>query len=263
MTTRKVGAATTAAAIAVLAFLALPIVIIFPLALSPSEYLTFPPQGLSLRWLETVLASADWRGSIWLSLRIALGATALAVVLSVLAALALVRGRFRFKQLVYALILLPMIVPNIISAIAMFFFFADAGGAFGSTLAIVIGHAVVSLPIAVIILSATLQGVDGRLEHAALSLGANRYTAFRRITLPLIAPGIASACIFAFLSSFDELLIAMFMAGSTAQTLPVRIWNSVLFQLDPTIAAVSALLVVVSVIALLAANLLARRGAKA
>jgi len=263
MNAGKVGWATRVAAIAVLAFLAVPILIIFPLALSPSEYLTFPPQGLSLRWLETVLDSADWRSSIWLSFQIAVGSTLLAVALSVLAALALVRGRFRFKQLVYALILLPMIVPNIISAIAMFFFFADSAAAFGSTVAIIIGHAVVALPIAVIILSATLQGVDGRLENAALSLGAGRYTAFRRITLPLIAPGIASACIFAFLSSFDELLIAMFMAGSTAQTLPVRIWNSVLFQLDPTIAAVSALLVVVSVIALLAANLLARRGAKA
>ncbi|WP_459618307.1 ABC transporter permease [Bordetella sp. 2513F-2] len=262
MNPHKVGWATSAAAIAVLLFLALPILIIFPLALSPSDYLSFPPQGLSLRWVEEVLGNADWRASIWLSFQIAVGATILAVVLSVLAALALVRARFRFKQLVYALILLPMIVPNIISAIAMFFFFADRGAMFGSTAAIIIGHAVIALPIAIIILSATLQGVDSRLENAALSLGANRYTAFRRITLPLIAPGIASACIFAFLSSFDELLIAMFMAGSTAQTLPVRIWNSVLFQLDPTIAAVSALLVVVSVLALLAANLLASRGAR-
>lgn len=262
MNPRKVGWATSAAAIAVLAFLALPILIIFPLALSPSDYLTFPPQGLSLRWIEAVLGSADWRASIWLSFQIAVGATVLSVALSVLAALALVRGRFRLKQVVYALILLPMIVPNIISAIAMFFFFADRGAMFGSTLAIIIGHTVIALPIAIIILSATLQGVDAGLESAALSLGADRLTAFRRITLPLIAPGIASACIFAFLSSFDELLIAMFLAGTAAQTLPVQIWNSVLFQLDPTIAAVSALLVVVSVLALLAANLLARRGAR-
>ncbi|VFR43166.1 Spermidine Putrescine ABC transporter permease component potC (TC_3.A.1.11.1) [plant metagenome] len=263
MNTHTLGLVTRVSACLVLGFLALPILIIFPLALSPSEYLTFPPQGFSLRWLEAVLESPDWRDSIWLSFKIALGSTVLAVILSVLAALALVRGRFKLKQIVYALILLPMIVPNIISAIAMFFFFADKGGVFGSTVAIIIGHAVIALPIAIIILSSTLQGVDSRLENAALSLGANRFTAFRRITLPLIAPGIASACIFAFLSSFDELLIAMFMAGSTAQTLPVRIWNSVLFQLDPTIAAVSALLVIVSVLALLAANLFARRGARA
>lgn len=262
MNSHSVGLATRIAAILVLAFLALPIIIIFPLALSPSEYLTFPPSGLSLRWIEAVLESADWRSSIWLSLQIAVGSTVLAVIFSILAALALVRGRFRLKQLVYAVILLPMIVPNIISAIAMFFFFADKAAAFHSTVAIIIGHAVVALPIAIIILSSTLQGVDGRLENAALSLGAGRYTAFRRITLPLIAPGIASACIFAFLSSFDELLIAMFMAGSTAQTLPVRIWNSVLFQLDPTIAAVSALLVIVSVLSLLAANFLARRSVR-
>lgn len=262
MNGHSVGLTTRVAAIAVLVFLALPILIIFPLALSPTDYLTFPPRGVSLRWFEAVLTNADWRGSIWFSLQIAVGSTILAVLLSVLAALALVRGRFRFKQAVYALILLPMIVPNIISAIAMFFFFADKGAVFGSMPAIIIGHAVIALPIAIIILSANLQGVDGRLENAAMSLGASRYTAFRRITLPLIAPGIASACIFAFLSSFDELLIAMFMAGSTAQTLPVRIWNAVLFQLDPTIAAISALLVVVSILALLAANLVARRGAR-
>lgn len=262
MNENATGLATRLTAAAVLCFLALPILIIFPLALSPTEYLTFPPQGFSLRWLEAVLMSPGWRGSIWLSFKIAVGSTLLAVVLSILAALALVRGRFRFKQIVYAIILLPMIVPNIISAIAMFFFFAEKGSAFGSTLAIVIGHAIIALPIAIIILSSTLQGVDGKLENAALSLGANRYTAFRRITLPLIAPGVASACIFAFLSSFDELLIAMFMAGSTTQTMPVRIWNSVLFQLDPTIAAVSALLVIVSVLSLLIANLLARRSVR-
>lgn len=262
MNDRKIGWFTIVMATLVLVFLAVPILIIFPLALSPSEYLRFPPDGVSLRWLTQVLTSDDWLASMWLSFRIALLSTVLSVVLALLSALALVRGRFRFKQAVYALILLPMIVPNIISAIAMFFFFAESVP-LGSVASIAIGHAVIALPIAVIILSSTLQGVDSRLENAALSLGADRFTAFRRITLPLIAPGIASACIFAFLSSFDELLIAMFMAGSQAQTLPVRIWNSVLFQLDPTIAAVSALLVVVSVVALLAANLAMRRSSRA
>ncbi len=255
MNEQKVGWAIKISGALVLFFLVLPIVIIFPLALSSSDYLKFPPDGFSLRWIDTVMHDSAWLESVWLSFRIALLSTLLAVVLSVLAALALVRGRFRFKQAVYALILLPMIVPSIISAIAMFFFFAELP-LFSSTVSIVIGHAVIALPIAIIILSATLQGVDSGLENAALSLGASRFTAFRRITLPLILPGIASACIFAFLSSFDELLIAMFMAGTSVQTLPVRIWNAVLFQLDPTIAAVSALLVIVSVLALLAANLL-------
>jgi putative spermidine/putrescine transport system permease protein len=124
-----------------------------------------------------------------------------------------------------------------------------------------IGHTVLALPVAVILLSATLQGVDQRLEQAALSLGASRFTAFRRITLPLVAPGVAAAAIFAFLSSFDELLVSMFLAGPGQETLPVKIWNSVLFQLDPSIAAVSALLVLLSVVALGVTGLLQRRGA--
>lgn len=247
-----------AAAVLVLLFLALPILIIFPLALTSADYLSFPPPGYSLRWVRAILTDSAWMGSVWYSLKVAFISTLAAVCISLLAALALVREQFRFKQTVYALVLLPLIVPNIISAIAMFFFFADLKLVDG-IIPIVIGHTVVSIPVAVIILSASLQGFDERLEHAALSLGANRYTAFRCITLPLIAPGMLSACIFAFLSSFDELLIAMFLAGADHQTLPVRIWNAVLFQLDPKIAAVSALLIAVSVLSLLAANAVSRR----
>ncbi len=256
--TIRTGRLTRMVAAGVLLFLALPILIIFPLAFNSANYLSFPPQGWSLRWFEQVMEDPGWRESIGLSLRIAVAATVFALALSLLAALALVRGRFRFKQAIYALILLPMIVPNIISAISMFFFFADKPG-FGAFLSIAIGHSVLALPIATIMLSATLQGMDRRLEDAAMSLGASRLTAFRRITLPLIAPGIAAAGIFAFLSSFDELLVAMFLAGQGTQTLPVRIWNAVQFQLDPSIAAISALLVVLSVLCLLAVHLLAGR----
>jgi len=258
MNQRQVGWFVRVVAALVLLFLALPILIIFPLALNSSEYLRFPPQGISLRWVSTVLGSEDWLASAWLSLKVATLATLIAIALSVLTAHALVRGTIRFKQGVYALILLPMIVPHIISAIAMFFFFSTVR-IFGSVGAISIGHAVLALPIAVIILSATMQGVDQRLEDAAMSLGASRQTAFRRITLPLIAPGIASASIFAFLSSFDELLVAVFMGSQGSQTLPVRIWSNVTFQLDPSIAAVSALLVIVSVLALVTATFFTRR----
>lgn len=258
MNTRSVGWSTKILATLVLLFLALPILIIFPMAFNSADYLAFPPEGFSLRWMKAVLGSSEWLDSAWLSFRIAIFAAAIAIAVSVLTALALVRYQMRMKQIIYALILLPMIVPNIISAIAMFFFFSKVPEV-PSILAIVIGHAILAIPIATIIMSATLQGVDTRLENAALSLGAGRFTVFRRITLPLIAPGIASACIFAFLSSFDELLIAMFMAGSETQTLPVRVWNSVLFQLDPTIAAVSVLLILVSVACLLSAHFLSAR----
>ncbi|SDV46735.1 ABC transporter permease [Chitinasiproducens palmae] len=253
------GFPVSCVAVAVLVFLAAPILLVFPLALNTSEYLSFPPKGLTLRWVTDVLSDTAWLDSIWLSARVAALATVLTLLLSLLASLALVRERFPFKRLVYAVVLLPMIVPNIIAAIAMFFFFADMPS-LGSVASIVLGHAVVSAPIAVIILSSTLQAFDMRLENAAMSLGASRVTAFRRITLPMIAPGLASAFIFAFLTSFDELLIALFLSGTGAQTLPVRIWNAVLFQLDPKIAAVSALLVIVSALTLALASLFSRRG---
>ncbi|WP_438390452.1 ABC transporter permease [Caballeronia sp. DA-9] len=245
-------------AVAVLVFLAAPIALVFPLALNDSQYLSFPPKALTLRWIVSVLTDPAWLDSIWLSARIAFLSTVITLVLALSAAIVLVRHRFRFKRVVYAIVLLPMIVPNIIAAIAMYFFFVDLP-ALGNVMSIVIGHAVVSSPIAVIILSSTLQAFDGRLEDAAMSLGASRATALRRITLPIIAPGLASAAIFAFLTSFDELLIALFLAGTSAQTLPVRIWNAVLFQLDPKIAAISALLVVLSTLTLVLASFAGRR----
>lgn len=257
MTAGSPGILTRLLAGMVLLFLALPVLIIFPLAFSNTGYLTFPPSGFSLRWMEEILTDPDWLASMWLSLRVAIAATVLAVALSLSTAIALVRMRFGGKQLVYALILMPMIVPNIITALSMFFFFS-ASAVFSNVVAIIIGHAVIALPIATIILSATLQGMDRRLDWAAMSMGAGAVTILRRITLPLAAPGILSAAIFAFLSSFDELMIALFMAGNEAQTLPVRIWNSVQFQLSPAIAAVSVLLILISVAALVIANLFSK-----
>ncbi|MEC5342005.1 ABC transporter permease [Brenneria populi] len=258
MNTVKPGLFSLVMAILVLLFLALPIIIIFPLALSPTAYLTFPPEGVSLRWMAKVLTNPEWMSSLWLSFRISVVSTLLSMVFSLLMALALVRYRFSGKQIIYVLVLLPMIVPNIISALALFFFFS-AVDIFNSVSSIIIGHAVIALPVATIIISSTLQGIDRQLEYSAMSLGASDFTVFRRITFPLAAPGIISAAIFSFLSSFDELLIALFMAGNSVQTLSVRIWNSVQFELDPTIAAVSVLLIFITIVFLLAANFLTQR----
>ncbi|PWC13447.1 ABC transporter permease [Brenneria corticis] len=258
MNTGRPGLFSLIMALLVLLFLALPIIIIFPLALSPSAYLTFPPGGFSLRWVEKVLTDSAWLDSLWLSFRIAIMSTLLAMLLSLLLALALVRYRFSGKKIIYVLVLLPLIVPNIIAALSLFFFFSSVD-IFNSISAIIIGHTIISLPIATIIISSTLQGIDSQLEYSAMSLGAGNFTVFRRITFPLAAPGMISAAIFSFLSSFDELLIAMFMAGNEAQTLSVRIWNSVQFQLDPTIAAVSVLLVLITIITLLTANWLTKQ----
>jgi putative spermidine/putrescine transport system permease protein len=245
-------AALALATAGVLAFLALPIVVIALLSFTAGEYLAFPPPGLSLRWHAAVLRSPEWRAALGVSFRVALLATAASTTLSVMAALALVRGRFRWKRAAYALLLAPLIVPTIISAIALHFFFSGLG-LIGTVAAIAAGHTVLALPVATILVTGTLQGFDVRLEQAALSMGASRWTAFRRVTLPLIAPGVASAALFSFLTSFEELLVPLFVAGPFTETLPLRVWNSVLFGLDPTITAVSTLLIGITVVVLGAA----------
>ncbi len=259
---QRTGAGTVtllAAAGATLLFLVAPVVIIVIVSFSGADYLTFPPPRLSLRWYERFLGVASWRRAIGVSLQVAVLTTLFATVLGFLASFALVRGRFRGKGAIYAFLLSPMIVPTVITAIGLYFFFARLK-ATGSILAMALGHTVLALPVVVIIMAATLQGFDVRLEQAAQSLGAGALVTLRRITLPLIAPGVFSAALFAFLTSFDELLIPLFLSGVESQTLTVRIWNSLVLEVDPTIAAVSSFLIGVTTAVLAASALLRRRG---
>ncbi len=244
---------------AVLVFLLAPVLIILVVSFSAADYLTFPPPGLSLRWYQRFVGVASWRQAIGVSVQVASLTMVFATALGFLAALALVRGRFRRKAIVYAFLLSPAIVPTVITAIGLYFFFVRLK-ATGSILAMALGHTVLALPVVVIIIAATLQGFDVRFEQAALSLGASRLTALRRITLPLIAPGVLSAALFAFLTSFDELLIPLFLSGVEVQTLTVRIWNSLQLEVDPTIAAVSSFLIGVTTAVLGASAFLRRRG---
>jgi putative spermidine/putrescine transport system permease protein len=253
------SAAVLALAGAVLLFLIAPVVIIVIVSFSGADYLSFPPPYLSLRWYQRFLGASSWRQAIWVSTQVALLTMVFATILGLLAALALVRGRFRGKGVIYAVMLSPMIVPTVITAIGLYFFFVRLK-ATGSILAMALGHTVLALPVVVIIMAAALQGFDMRLEQAALSLGASRLTALRRITLPLILPGLLSAALFAFLTSFDELLIPLFLSGVEVQTLTVRIWNSLTLEVDPTIAAVSSFLIGVTTVVLAASALLRGRG---
>lgn len=248
-----VALATTA-----LIFLIAPVVIIVIISFSSAEYLKFPPPGLSVRWYAAFFGVPGWRQAIWVSAQVATLTMVFATLLGLLASLALVRAQFRWKTVVYGLVLSPMIVPTIITAIGLYFFFA-ALKATGSILAIALGHTVLALPVVITIMAATLQGFDIRLEQAALSLGASRVTALRRITLPVVAPGLFSAALFAFLTSFDELLIPLFLSGVQVQTLTVRIWNSLLLEVDPTIAAVSSFLIGVTTAVLGASAMLRQR----
>ena len=253
------SAAVLALAGAVLLFLIAPVVIIVIVSFSGADYLSFPPPYLSLRWYQRFLGASSWRQAIWVSTQVALLTMVFATILGLLAALALVRGRFRGKGVIYAVMLSPMIVPTVITAIGLYFFFVRLK-ATGSILAMALGHTVLALPVVVIIMAAALQGFDMRFEQAALSLGASRLTALRRITLPLILPGLLSAALFAFLTSFDELLIPLFLSGVEVQTLTVRIWNSLTLEVDPTIAAVSSFLIGVTTVVLGASALLRGRG---
>jgi putative spermidine/putrescine transport system permease protein len=243
-----------------LVFLVTPILVIIPISFSSAQYLRFPPPGLSLQWYRMLFAQREWVESFWFTLRVAGMATLIATVLGVLASLALVRGRFPGKALVYAALISPMIVPSIITAIAVYFFFARLRLT-GNPVAMALGMVIAVLPVVVIIVSATLQNFDLRLEQAAISLGAHPVRAFTRVTLPLISPGVVSAALFAFLGASHELLIPMFLSGTRSTTLTVRIWNSVILQIEPIIAAVSTLFIALVLAVLIANGLLRRRRA--
>jgi putative spermidine/putrescine transport system permease protein len=243
---------------AALVFLVLPILVIVPLAFSASPYLEFPPAGFSLQWYERYFASARWTGATVLSLQVAAAATALALALGVPAAFGLVRRPFRGKSALLALFMAPIIVPYIITAIAVYFLFARLG-LLGTPVSLLLAHTLLAVPKVVVIVAAALKGFDRTLERASMSLGAGPVTTFLRVTYPAIRPAVITAALFAFLTSFDELILTMFIAGPTTTTLPKQMWDAVRLEIDPTIAAASSLLIAVAVFILAVTELLRRR----
>jgi putative spermidine/putrescine transport system permease protein len=243
---------------AVFLFLVLPVLVVIPLSLSAGKYLTFPPPGFSLQWYANFFSRGAWTGSAGLSIWVGLTVTALSVALGTPAAIALARGRFPGRALVSAFILSPIIVPGIIVAIGAYFAYSRYG-LVGNPLALILAHTALAVPFVVINVSNALQGVDRRVEQAALSLGATPWGTFWQVTLPLIRPGIFAGAVFAFITSFDELLVALFLSGTTAVTLPRRMWDQLRFDIDPTIAAVSSMLICATCGLMLGAELLRRR----
>jgi putative spermidine/putrescine transport system permease protein len=222
-----------------------PIVIVLILAVGDQTYMRFPPESLSLRWFATFFGDPRWQRALGSSVLIAAVACVIATVLGFFAAYAFVRSDMRAKKLLLSFMLMPIIIPHVITAIAMYFV-AGPLKLVGNVFWIGLCHATVALPIVLLILLSSLQGVDVNLERAALSLGSSRIGVFTRVVLPLAFPGILSAALFAFLASFDELIISLFLAGVRSETLPVRIWNSLHLQVEPVIAAVSAFLIAVT-----------------
>ena len=242
----------------VLAFLILPILIIVPLSFSSGTFLTFPLPGLSLRWYEEFFTSAPWQLSLRNSLIVASATTALATFLGTLAALGLTRARLPGQTLLMGLIVSPMVVPLVIVAVGVDFAYAPFGLT-SSLLGLTLAHTALAAPFVVITVSATLQGFDPNQARAGASLGASPVVVFRRIILPLILPGVISGALFAFVTSFDEVVVALFVTGPAERTLPRQMFNGIRENISPVIAAAASFVILVSAFLLTVLELLRRR----
>ena len=242
--------ALTATATVILLFLALPIVVIIVTSFSNNAFAAFPPDAWTLGWYKALFADGSkWPAALSMSAFVACLSTVFSLVIGVTAATALTRSELPLRSAVYALVLGPLLIPQIVTALGLFLLFEPAS-MLGSPLAIALGHTVLASPIAVLILVATLRGIDERLEDAAASMGANRLTIARRITFPLAAPGMIAAAIFSFITSFDEFYISQFLSSVNTVTLPVQIYNSLTFDIDPSVTAISAILIAFAILAL-------------
>jgi putative spermidine/putrescine transport system permease protein len=242
----------------VLVFLAFPIFVVIPLSFSGANYLQFPPQTLSLRWYVAYFSGRGWVDATVLSVEVAAIVTLLATPLGTAAAFGLVRSDFPMKKIVYGALLSPLIVPSIITAIALYFLFAPLH-LVGNFWGLVLAHTVLALPLVVVVVTASLRGFEMGLEWAAMSLGAPPWTALRRVTLPMIAPGIVTGALLAFLASFDEIVVAIFLSGTDAVTLPKKIWEGVWLEITPVIAAASSVVIGLTVVLFVALQSMRRR----
>jgi putative spermidine/putrescine transport system permease protein len=242
----------------ILLFLAFPILVVVIVSFSSATYLTFPPPAFGLKWYAAYFGNADWLRPTWLSLWVAGAVVVLSTTLGTLAAIGIAKLPRGLRLLVIGLILSPLIVPVIVVAIGIYYAFSRYG-LVGSPFGMVLAHTCLAVPFVVTSVSASLAGIDPRLEQAALSLGATPRATFFQVTLPLIRPGVLVGALFAFISSFDELVVSLFLSGSGAVTLPRRMWDDLRFQIDPTIAAVSTLTIVLTVLLMACAHFLRRR----
>lgn len=245
----------------VLACLVVPLAVIFPLSVSGESYLHVPPHTYSIRWFANYFAREDWITPTITSIKVAILATIGAILIGVPASYAIVRGRFPGKGLVSAILISPMIVPIMVFAISLYAFYAKLH-LIGTVGGLALGHIILALPFVVVTVSAGLRSTDESLESAALTMGAGPVRAFWIITLPVLRPSILAAAFLAFLTSFDELVLAIFLSGTSAKTLPVRMWEGLRFEIDPTIAAVSVMLMLTTIGLKFAAEWPARRGGK-
>ena len=247
---------------AVLLFLIAPILAIMPLSFNSETFFSYPMPGFSTRWYfgETgFFTNERWTSALKLSVIIAIAATTLATCLGTLAALGLSRSNIPGRAAIMAVLISPMIVPVIISAIGLFFFYAYTG-LNGSLLGIILAHTALATPFVVITVTATLMSFDRTLMRAGASLGGAPHTVFFKVVLPLILPGVISGALFAFVTSFDEVIVILFIGGPEQRTLPRQMFSGIRELISPTITAAASVLIVFSTILLVTVELLRRRG---
>jgi len=237
----------------VIGFLVLPTLLVIPLAFTSSQFLEFPPPGYGLTWFRTYFESPLWIQATIRSFLVAFATAIAATTIGGFTALALANSRTRWSGLIFAFFLAPMIVPRIVIAVGLFYLFARIG-LVATDLGLIIGHTVLAIPFALVTMAAVLKSYDQRLDQAAATLGANRLKTLTGVTIPLVKGGLVAAFLFSFITSFDELTIAIFVSGGVKTTLPKQMWDDMILQLNPTLAAVSVVVFVVVTVMLLVAE---------
>lgn len=261
---RIIYGATVLLTAVVLLFLVAPIIVIMPLSFNAEPYFSYPMPGASLQWYEDFFGNDRWQSALKTSMLLAVLVTIVSTTLGTLAALGLSRSNLPGRALILGMLISPMIVPVIITAVAVFFVYARFGGwtgipLLGTLTGLVMAHTVLATPFVVITVTSTLTGFDWSLARAAQSLGAAPLTVFRKVILPLIAPGVVSGALFAFVTSFDEVVIALFISSAEQRTLPKQMFSGIRDQISPTITAAATVLVIFSTLLLVGAELMRRR----
>lgn len=250
---------------AIFMFLITPIIVVMPLSFNAQDFFTFTPEmlsfdpaGYSLKHYQDFFTSDDWQQALWNSVKIAPMATILSVSFGTLAAIGLSQPHVPFRRAIMAILISPMIVPLIISAAGMYFFYSRVGLQ-GTYWGVVLAHAALGIPFVIITVTATLVGFDRSLTRAAANMGAGPVTTFFRVQMPLILPGVISGGLFAFITSFDEVVVVLFVGSAGQQTLPWQMFTGLREQISPTILAVATILVGISIVLLTVVEILRRR----
>jgi ABC-type spermidine/putrescine transport system permease subunit II len=241
----------------IFAFLVIPTILAVPMSFTETRYLVFPPQGFSLQWHHQFFTDSKWMEPTIFSLKLAGCTTFVSLVIGTMASLAMVRGILPGKRILNLFFLSPMMIPLIVTAFAVYGIFADLR-LIGTLTGMVVAHTVICVPYVILVVTANLYRFDLSLELAARNLGASALKTFMYVTLPLIKPGIIAAGVFCFIESLDELVLVLFLIGTTKMTLPLRMFSEIEFRISPTVAAASTVFIIAAIGTIIALSFIER-----